>query len=107
MRLAAGSLDSAQFPCGDDGLVPFSCPRCARTMVACDDCDVVYADLANLEETTHAAVSDNPLAPAGVFSCPTCRFDFELGFTRNPKYGVEPTRWQSDGWQFLLRASAG
>jgi hypothetical protein len=108
MNLGSADLDTSQFPCEDDHLVPFACPRCQRLMVTCDDCDVVYADLANLADTAHVSMSDSPVVPAGVFSCPSCGFVFHFGFAKDPKFRVNRDQWERAGLASLLRPrSAG
>ena len=99
-----GDLDFRYFRCcGDEDLYPFGCPRCGRLMVFCYECDTLYGDLRNLEDSGRGVVNHfNPSSP--IFVCPQCSYPFEHFFVRDGKSKTSFDQWRLQGVNHLLRS---
>ncbi len=97
-------LDSILFGCcGYTALHPFKCPLCGHIMVYCRECDTLFPNLRDTNQTWLYFGFDHLL------TCPGCNYAFEQDlqrFLNNPAYHVTPIEWANAGHASLLTDSA-
>lgn len=99
-------LDFDRFRCcGDEDLYPFACPECAWIMVFCYECDMLYADLNDLNDKGTEINNFETSRP--LFACPRCGHPFEYFFIRDGKYKVSRERWLASGFGHLIARDSG
>ncbi|MEZ6117081.1 MAG: copper homeostasis protein CutC [Pirellulaceae bacterium] len=99
--VTTADLDVSLFHCcGNENLFPFQCSTCQHPMVFCYECETLYADLHDLQNT--AAEVNHFDADRPIFVCPVCGYGFESQFMRNPEYAVTQQSWLAANLSGLL-----